>query len=137
MIGVLVVFLVVAYLPIVTPEPQELYRIYLDSDLNEGYYRYVDLDTEKGRVSLTFTANNPVTVFIMTEAQFYSYQNSLSTDALVTRISSYTGSISWSLNESQNLYFIISNDGSRTADITEFTVEHVGEKISLLKLLLS
>ena len=133
MVIILAVFLILAFLPLITPDSEELYRIYLDSDLDEGFYRYVDVYSEKGRVSLSFTADKPLTAFIMTEAQFYSYQNSFSTDALVTKISSYTGTISWSVNEPQNLFFIISNDGSRTAEISEFVVDHIGEKQSLLQ----
>ena len=57
LVVIVIVFLGVALVPIVTPAPKELYRAWIDSDLDEGYFRFKEIECDIGWVIITYQSN--------------------------------------------------------------------------------
>lgn len=119
------------FIPVIPQSTEKKYESWVETDLDEGYYRYIELFFNPGRVSFSYMATNPLTVSVMTESQFVSYQRSHSTDSLVTKIDEKSGTLSFDLNDDQIVFFVLSNQGSKQAKV-EYMIYYTGEKMSLI-----
>ena len=110
---VLVVFSIIAVVPLVNSSSEVLYQSMTEVDIYPGYYIVMDLDCISGKIEFTFVTDKEVNALILDEDQYPSFQNSVYSDSLASKNMGYAGSISCIIDEPQKLYIIIDNDYSK------------------------
>jgi hypothetical protein len=129
----LAIIFVILIAPIISPEQEVIFCN--TGSVEPGHFVVIDERCERGTLSFSFETTGDVDGFVLDEAQFLAFLDSVDFSSLSGVTGVKSGIISCTISEPQVLYFILDNDMEAGADITVFEIFYSGPRVSILEYL--